>query len=129
MWVYEQATGAFLHGDSLSAMGYSGFGPGKNDPLQQHLPGLGPIPQGAYLIGAETDTPDHGPVVMHLVPLTGTQTFERSGFLIHGDSKEHPGAASHGCIILPRNVREYVAGSTDRLLIVLSGRRPQSCSP
>lgn len=37
----------------------------------------------------------------------------RSGFLIHGDSIAHTGQASHGCIILPRSVREQIAASGD----------------
>jgi len=34
--------------------------------------------------------------------------FGRRGFLIHGDSKLHPGTASKGCIILPRWARELI---------------------
>ena len=30
-----------------------------------------------------------------------TETHRRSGFLMHGDSKPHPGSASNGCIVLP----------------------------
>jgi hypothetical protein len=37
---------------------------------------------------------------------------------MHGDSKEHPGCASQGCIILPRPVREQVWHSGDRELEV-----------
>lgn len=125
MWIFEQ-TGFFRHGDEPRIPAYSGFSTGKNNPQAQGQVGIGPIPQGAYLVGSEVD-PDplgadrHGPVALHLLPLTGTQTFGRSGFLIHGDSIEHPGQASHGCIILPRPVRERVRNSTDKLLIVLSG--------
>ena len=41
--------------------------------------------------------------------------------LVHGDSKEHPGEASEGCIILPRDIRERLSTSRDRLLVVVSG--------
>jgi len=129
MWIYEQATGKFRHNDEAPCVGYSGYGPGKNQPDSQNQVGIGPIPQGAYNIGAEVEDDPltinrHGPVALHLLPCTGTQTFGRSGFLMHGDNIEHPGQASHGCIILPRPVRERVRDSNDKLLVVLSGRMP-----
>lgn len=119
MWIYLQRTGQFRRNDEVPVVGYSGFGAMKNDPLSQQLKGMGPIPQGAYNVGDAFDDPEKGPVVMHLIPCTGTETFGRSGFLIHGDNKTS--TASHGCIILPRPVRERVAASHDRLLVVLSG--------
>lgn len=127
MWIYEQKNGRLresdANGDKVAAADlYSGFGPGKNDPLAQHLPGVGPIPQGFYLLGSvEADEYKHGPVAIHLVPVAG-QTFGRSGFMVHGDSKEHPGAASHGCIIAPRVLRERMALGTGnaRLLAVVA---------
>jgi len=122
MWIYKQKSGDLFHADALVATGYSGFGPAKNDPAQQSKPGLGPIPQGAYLIGSESDDDfKHGPVALHLLPLTATQTFARSGFMVHGDSKDHPGAASHGCIIVERHIRELMRDGHDKLLVVLSG--------
>ena len=39
---------------------------------------------------------------------------------MHGDSKEHPGCASHRCVILPRTVREQVWNSGDRELEVIA---------
>ena len=126
MWLYEQISGRLSRADKLLASGYSGFSEGKNNPARQSEANVGPIPEGAYWIGPEREeTADHGPVVLPLVPVPGTNTFGRSGFLIHGDSIEHPGAASHGCIILPRPVRELIASNSqgvgDRLLIVISG--------
>ncbi len=121
MWIYEQRTGRLRHNDTSVATGYSGFGPAKNDPLRQHEAGLGPIPQGAYSLGAVEEEGPHGPVAIHLLPLTGTETFGRSAFMVHGDSVEYPGGASHGCIIVPRKVREAMADGRDRLLVVLSG--------
>jgi hypothetical protein len=121
MWVYLQKSGSLYHNDVHVADGYSGFSRGKNNPSMQHVPGIGPIPQGAYLIGAESEDEKHGPVALHLVPLTGTETWQRTGFLVHGDSKSAPGAASHGCIIVPRLIRDHMADQNDKLLIVLSG--------
>jgi hypothetical protein len=53
------------------------------------------------------------------MPDRGTETFGRSEFRIHGDSIAHPGMASHGCIILPRAVRDAIWRSGDRALEVV----------
>jgi lipoprotein-anchoring transpeptidase ErfK/SrfK len=125
VWVYEQRTGRLLRNDRLVAVGYSGKDAAKNDPAQQDKHGLGPIPQGVYIVGPEQETTEsHGPVVLPLTPVAYTQTFGRSNFLIHGDAVNAPGSASHGCIILSRGVREEIASSVDRLLVVLSGEAP-----
>lgn len=127
MWIYEDRIGrlrtADSNGSKIEGMGlYSGFAQGKNDPLAEHLPGIGPIPQGFYLIGAvEEDETRHGPVAIHLVPVAG-QIYGRSGFMVHGDSRSAPGAASHGCIIAPRPIRERMRDATGngRLLCVVA---------
>lgn len=119
MRVYHQRTGELWVRHVLACVGYSGNAAGKNNPDLQHVQGVGPIPEGAYLIGEPSASLDHGPVALHLVPLTGTQTYGRSGFLMHGDSIGAPGTASHGCIIVPRPLREAARDDTDRLLIVL----------
>lgn len=126
MLIYQQKTGKLLRdsptGAVLLAACYSGApGPTKNNPLAQHQRGLGPIPAGVYWIGDAHDTEEHGPVVLPLVPVPQTETFGRSAFLIHGDSKTNPGTASKGCIIAPRQVREQIAAKGDRLLVVVSG--------
>jgi hypothetical protein len=54
-----------------------------------------------------------------LKPAASTNTFGRSGFLMHGDSTQSPGSASQGCIIMPRPVREQVWNSGDRDLKVV----------
>ena len=119
MWIYDQATGALSRNDSPVATGYSGFGDGKNNPAMENVPDKGPLPRGVYIIGPPHDTPTHGPHVMALTPVDGANTFGRSGFLIHGDSIEHPGTASHGCIILPRPIRDQIAGSGDHQIQVV----------
>jgi Protein of unknown function (DUF2778) len=106
MWTYDQRSGALSKEGEFVVDGYSGFGEGKDNPDQEQIHDIGPIPKGVYEIGPQHDTDTHGPHVMSLTPEPGTNTFGRDGFLIHGDSVEHPGAASHGCIILPRNVRD-----------------------
>jgi hypothetical protein len=76
---------------------------------------VGPIPRGNWtIVGPPVNTAEHGPYVLMLQPDADTDTFGRSGFLMHGDSKESPGSASHGCVIMPRAVREQVWKSGDR---------------
>ena len=98
----------------------AGAGSGKNNPEMQQVANVGPIPAGEWAIqGPPVDTTGHGPYVLKLDPAPYTETFGRSGFLMHGDSKEHPGCASEGCVILPRDVREKVWESGDRELQVV----------
>ena len=49
-----------------------------------------------------------------LAPEPGTETFGRSGFMIHGDNIKAPGTASEGCIIQVRAIREAFWNSGDR---------------
>jgi hypothetical protein len=126
MLIYRQISGLLLRdlptGAVVLATCYSGQpGSTKNNPLAQNQVGAGPVPAGVYWIAEARDTAEHGPVVLPLIAVTGTQTFGRSGFLIHGDSIKAPGTASHGCIIAPRPVREQIATMGDRLLVVVSG--------
>ncbi|MBV8208217.1 MAG: DUF2778 domain-containing protein [Acidobacteria bacterium] len=120
MWSFSQSTGSLALDGVPIASGYSGRGAGRNDPDMQHVPHQGPIPRGIWKIsGPPVDTPSHGPYVLHLFPSPATEVFSRDGFLIHGDSLEHPGCASQGCIILPRNIREQIWNSGDRILQVI----------
>lgn len=119
MWKYEQKTGRILHDGVQMDIGYSGLGDGKNDPAFQDVQGVGPIPAGFYEIGEPFNTDTHGPFVMRLTPYPANETFGRSGFLWHGDSSAHPGAASHGCIVSARSTREKVADSGDKKLEVI----------
>lgn len=118
MWVYGQADGRLICNAIVAGWGYSGRGKGKNNPAMQSVPGEGPIPQGVYCIGAPFDSLEHGPFALPLTPDAANTMFGRTGFLMHGDSLEHPGCASQGCIIMPRAVREAVANSGDRELRV-----------
>lgn len=115
--VYEISTGRYRHGAKILGTGYAGYddgdgipepGEGKNDPTKQAVRAVGPIPVGRYRIHRPFKHPTAGPFTMRLEPLPGTDTKGRAGFLIHGDRSDLPGAASHGCIILPRAVREAI---------------------
>ena len=118
-WLYEQESGALSHNVELIATGYSGADDGKNNPAMQKIHNKGPIPIGAYTIGAPRNTMTHGPFVLPLTPDDENEMFGRSGFLIHGDSVVHPGTASEGCIILSRQIREQIWNSGDRELEVV----------
>ena len=120
MWKYSQSTGELLNdaGEHV-AFGYSGAQPdGYNNPEMQSVPDVGPIPQGRWtIVGPPVDMHPEGPYVLHLAPDPGTNTFARSGFLVHGDTAP-PGNASHGCIIFARNIRQIVWESGDTDLLV-----------
>ena len=114
-WTYAQKTGELQQDGKHIAVGYSGAGAGKNNPAMESVRDVGPIPCGDWtIVGPPVDTPDHGLYVLKLQPNAETDTFGRTGFLMHGDSKESPGCASHGCVIMPRAVREQVWTSGDR---------------
>jgi hypothetical protein len=124
VWIYNQTNGELRHNGILLGVGYSGHDVGKNNPFLEDHPGLGPIPCGFWdICGPPYDTITHGPRVLRLEPRKGTIVFNRSGFLIHGDSLEHPGQGSQGCIALsPGQKRSYVWQSGDTLLQVISGK-------
>lgn len=117
-WYYSQSTGHLTRNSkTVSKSGYSGSGKGKNNPKMQDKSNVGPIPRGNWTIGKPRDTKNHGPHVMDLTP-NAHSALGRTEFLIHGDSVSHPGTASQGCIILPRNIREKISGSGDHALVV-----------
>ena len=121
MWTYAQKTGDLRQHGTTVGTGYSGFDNGKNNPAMQAIHDVGPIPQGEWTItGPPFNTPEHGPFVLRLLPSETTNAFERSGFLMHGDSIHAPGTASRGCIIMPRTVREKVWSSGDTDLEVVA---------
>jgi hypothetical protein len=127
MWTYIQKSGELLHAGEHEGVGYSGFDDplsgqaGKNNPDLQNVHEVGPIPVGRYVIGSPHDTLTHGPFVLPLTPDAANEMFDRSGFLIHGDSVVEPGTASRGCIIMSRTIRNEVAASGDHVLTVISG--------
>lgn len=122
-YVYEQATGRIIAREDglndLLATGYSGSEAkgGKNNPSAQSEPNVGPIPRGKYSIGEPFTGPS--PFSLRLTPDPANQMFGRDGFLIHGDSVAEPGTASHGCIILPRPIRERINKSKVDVLTVV----------
>ena len=107
MFKYIQSTGKIYLDGALIGSGYSGAPEYKNQPEHQGKKNLGCIPCGVYTILPAFKGPK-GPVCMRLIPDPSNEMFGRSGFMIHGDSKDNPGTASEGCIILPRGAREFI---------------------
>ena len=117
MWYFEITTGKLRDKNGVVVgTGYSGAPGHVDNPADEDLQGLGPIPEGDFTIGAPFNSPDHGPFCLRLTPDASDTMYGRDGFLMHGDSKEHPGAASKGCIVQARTVREAVAASGDNRL-------------
>jgi len=119
MWTYEQSTGRLSRDGAFVAEGYSGLDEAKNNAAMQEVHDRGPIPRGLYTIGSPFDTQEHGPFVLRLTPDPANTMFGRSGFLIHGDSIQHPGRASNGCIVLKPQFRHMIAESGDTALTVV----------
>ena len=121
MWTYVQSTGDLLQDGKRVDTGYSGCDEGKNNPAMQAVHDMGPIPQGTWtIIGPPFGTTEHGPNVLRLEPVVGTNTFGRDGFLMHGDNVHFPGTASKGCIIMAPNTRLSVWASQDLKLDVVA---------
>ncbi len=119
-WTFNSSNGTLSHAGGIVTLdGWSGHDLGRNNPSLESHPSLGPIPRGEYEIGPAQDSPTHGPIAMRLTPSPGTQTFGRGGFLIHGASLLNPSESSLGCVILPRQVREEISASEDRVLEVV----------
>lgn len=121
-WEYEQPTGCLYLADhqdgrALVARGYAGKGHGLNNPDAEQEIGLGPLPSGLWSIEPPIDHPRLGPVALRLS--RAQIPYGRSGFLIHGDNGRGDRSASNGCIILGRPIREFIARSGIRTLMVL----------
>jgi Protein of unknown function (DUF2778) len=120
LWTYEQASGSMRSATgAIVGMGYSGAPSARNDPTQEGIVGIGPIPRGLYKLGALLRASEHGPYAIVLVPALTNNMFGRSGFLIHGDNIHDPGDASHGCIIQPYETRTLMWLSGDHNLEVV----------
>lgn len=125
MWTWHQKRAELFNAaGELVATGYSGHGDGVNNPALEGVRNVGPLPRGRWMIGPPRDVPiggAHGPYVLPLTAKAGTETYGRDGFLIHGDAVEHAGAqaASEGCLILARPIRERLWSSGDHELEVV----------
>ena len=121
-WTYEQASGTMIYPDGHTiARGYSGHGTGLNNPADEAVHGIGPIPAGEWTIDpvplAHTAC---GPLALGLSPV-GFGAHGRSLFRIHGDNAAMNHTASDGCIILSRPVRQAIVDSGVTRLVVVHG--------
>jgi hypothetical protein len=95
---------------------YSGAPGFVNDVSAERMVAQGPIPRGWWTIGA--DNGEKGPLTLPLTPDADTNTFGRSGFLIHGDNASRPPqSSSEGCIVADHQTRAICA-TFARLLVV-----------
>lgn len=105
----------------LTCTAYAGRTWGKNNPDMQDVKGIGPLPRGVYTAGEPHDDAVVGKYALRLTPAPENEMFGRNSFFLHGDSNEHPGLASHGCIVLPRELREEFWNSGDHIIQVTHG--------
>lgn len=101
---------------------YSGHGEGLNNIDFIKIHDMGPICPGDYIFGTSRYSTKSGPITISIIPKQETETFNRSGFELHGDEKEHIGEhlASHGCIIAGPVTRASVARDMDKDLRVVT---------
>jgi RHS repeat-associated protein len=128
-WIYHQSSGVMQHVsdagnvDATINGGYSGHGPGVNNPAMQDVSGIGPLPTGNYSIRPmQNNTTGSGVLLrssMRLTPDPTNDMFDRAGFLIHGDNSRNNHSASEGCIILNLAARNQIAHSDDHCLQVV----------
>jgi Protein of unknown function (DUF2778) len=123
-WRYQQSTGDLWRDEAFIGVGYSGHAQGLDNPADQAVVGVGPLPIGGYTIGAPKDPPDHlGPLAMPLTPNAGANTHGRSAFFMHGDNAEMNHTGSDGCIVMGPSIRAQVnaarAAGDDQLEVVV----------
>lgn len=104
--------------------GYSGYKGAANIPSRQCEKNIGPIPSGQYEVGSGRNSPNTGRMTLPLTPLPGTKMCGRGDFRIHGDNKKHNHSASHGCIIMPRAVRDILNDEGGGTLDVIQDEYP-----
>lgn len=120
--VYDQGSGCLFLADeqdarTLLCRGYSGRGSGRNNPTQEKVISVGPIPRGMWRLEPSREHSTLGPVSIPLVPVAHN-AHGRSGFYIHGDNRSANGTASSGCIIAPRRIREAIGMLNIRSMLV-----------
>jgi Protein of unknown function (DUF2778) len=116
MNTFKQSTGELFGLDGKrEGIGYAGHGPGRNNPAMENVRAVGPLPRGKYTaVEMFPDHPHVGKYALHLEPDDETRARilaygrDPDSFFCHGDSVEHPGFASDGCIIQARNTREFI---------------------
>jgi hypothetical protein len=118
--IYDQESGGITLRKTFIGTGYSGFGPGLDNPDMEAEHNIGPIPRGDWQIVRWDDHHgEKGPQVAVLEPV-GHDAHGRSAFLIHGDNPDLNHGASHGCIIASRAIRDALRASGETALRVIA---------
>lgn len=128
MYKFSAKTGQFRIENmnmTLLGTGYAGRDQGKNNPAYESVKGIGPLPAGRYY---PEELFEHHPTVgayaIRLRPDDATRAIIASygrnpdSFFLHGDAREHPGLASHGCIVQQLAVRQKVWAEKDWIEVV-----------
>lgn len=133
MFRYQVKTGILINsGNAVIGKGYSGHGEGLNNPAFEQLHDIGPTPRGIYIAELIADK-DGNPIdykhksapVFRLIPEPETNTFGRSGFLMHGHEKgeiigkSETENSSLGCMVQEHATRVQVMIATDKRIHVL----------
>jgi hypothetical protein len=129
-WLFKVTSGIIVDpsGSVAWKAAYAGGNEGKNiegvnNVAMQDQPNIGPLPQGKYaMVQIVLQHPRLGPYVILLSPDAANEMYNRGDFRIHGDRTDPSlvHAASEGCIIAPRFVREKMWTSTDHEVEVIS---------
>jgi hypothetical protein len=118
-WVYKVNSRSFyLNGTYTFSADYSGRPGYKDNSANECIKDKGPIPRGHYTIGEPFYHRKTGPWTMRLTPSASNHMCGRDSFMIHGESKQHPGEASDGCIVLALKYRKIISASRDHSLTV-----------
>lgn len=126
-WIFSQSTGQLSYQPPASlgggppqpiGQGYSGNGPGLNNPAMQNVQNVGPLPQGSYTIGPQQDN-GNLTASMRLTPDPANQMLKRFGFLIHGPHANDQHDSSNGCPVLKRDIRDQIGNSWDNVFRVV----------
>lgn len=113
---YSQSKGHLFRDGLLIGLGYAGNGEGLNNPADQAVRNVGPLPQGLYTLKLRTDT-KLGPRVFALEPDPANAMFGRSEFFIHWDNSRQNFSASEGCIVLVTTQTFNRLNDGDRLTV------------
>lgn len=126
MWTFEITTGKFYDpsGNYVST-GYSGGDCGQrpdgvDNPADEGLRNVGPLPEGLYTFGEPVEHSQLGAFAIPLIPDASNDMKGRGGFYLHGDLAGRYESASEGCIIQPRTTREAAWSSPDHQLKVVA---------
>lgn len=115
---YDQKSGNISIRNTFVGVGYSGFGPGLDNPDMEADADIGPIPAGKWeILRWDDHHGEKGPQVAVLAPV-GHDAHGRSAFLIHGDNPQLNHTASHGCIVAGRSIRDALRASGEMELTV-----------